>query len=215
MEEKQDLRVVKTKRAIREALLKLVKEKDFAKVSVRDLCEYAEINRGTFYLHYQDKFDLLDRIEQELLDTLIDLMTKRMANKMEHFVSHPEFLLRFATELFRYVDNEAEVFSMLLLDSVCPTFPNKLKDVIRGNFLRAQKKEFNPSTLSIPFDYIMAYATSANVGLMQQWLAEGRKNSPEKMAEVLVTITMMGPVRAMGFEHTFKMSSNSDYPESH
>ncbi|MCA1321014.1 TetR/AcrR family transcriptional regulator [Bacillus tianshenii] len=200
MDEKQDLRVIKTKRAIREALLKLVKEKDFAKVSVRDLCAYAEINRGTFYLHYQDKYDLLERIELELLDTLRELMSKRLANKMEHFVGHPEFLLQFATELFRYVDKEAEVFSMLLLDSVSPMFPNKLKDLIRGNFLRAQKKEFDLSTLSIPFDYLMAYATSANVGLLQQWLAEGRKNPPEKMAEVLVTITLMGPVRAMGYK---------------
>lgn len=200
MDEKQDLRVIKTKRAIREALLKLVKEKDFAKVSVRDLCAYAEINRGTFYLHYQDKYDLLERIELELLDTLRELMSRRLANKMEHFVGHPEFLLQFATELFRYVDKEAEVFSMLLLDSVSPMFPNKLKDLIRGNFLRAQKKDFDPSTLSIPFDYLMAYATSANVGLLQQWLAEGRKKPPEKMAEVLVTITLMGPVRAMGYK---------------
>jgi AcrR family transcriptional regulator len=200
VEEKQDLRVIKTKRAIREALLKLVKEKDFAKVSVRDLCAYAEINRGTFYLHYQDKYDLLERIEQELLHTLRDMMTRRMAYKMEHLNSHPDFLLRFATELFRYVNTEAEVFSMLLLDSVSPTFPNKLKDVIRSNFIRVQKKkEFDPSALSIPFDYLMAYATSANIGLMQQWLAEGRKNPPEKMAEVLVTITMIGPVRALGY----------------
>lgn len=200
MEEKQDLRVVKTKRAIREALLRLVKEKDFAKVSVRDLCDYAEINRGTFYLHYQDKFDLLERIEQELLDTLKDIMSQRMANKVDHLVSHPEILLQFATELFRYVDSEAELFNMLLLDSVSPTFQNKLKAVIRGNFIRVQKENFDPSTLSIPFDYVTAYATSANVGLMQQWLAEGRKNPPEKMAEVLVTITLMGPVRAMGFK---------------
>ncbi|WP_223701601.1 TetR/AcrR family transcriptional regulator [Sutcliffiella deserti] len=200
MTEKQDLRVKKTKRAIRMALLKLVKEKDFQKISVRDLCAYAEINRGTFYLHYQDKYDLLESVEQELLDNLRIIMGERLAKKFDKLVGQPEILMSFATELFHYVDEEAEVFKMLLLDSVSPSFQNKLKTVIRENFLRVQKEDFSPTSLPIPFDYIMAYVTSAHVGLLEQWLAEGRKHTPEKMAEVLVMTTMMGPVRAMGFK---------------
>src|SRR5690606_40771921 len=60
----------KTKEKIQQSFLQLLKEKNFMKVSVRDITEAAEINRGTFYLHYLDKYDLLDQMEERLLSDL-------------------------------------------------------------------------------------------------------------------------------------------------
>jgi AcrR family transcriptional regulator len=62
-----DRRIVRTKVAIREALVSLVEEKGFEALSVSDLTRRADINRGTFYLHYQDKFDLLEQTETEII----------------------------------------------------------------------------------------------------------------------------------------------------
>src|SRR5262249_19783727 len=67
-----DLRVQRTHKLILEALLDLTVQKGFASVTVRDITQKAAINRATFYRHYQDKFDLLDRYTQavyQLLDT--------------------------------------------------------------------------------------------------------------------------------------------------
>ena len=63
-----DERVIKTKKLIKTALSELIQEKGFDHVSITDLTQRANINRGTFYLHYQDKYDLLEKFENEVLD---------------------------------------------------------------------------------------------------------------------------------------------------
>lgn len=65
-----DLRTRRTRLALREALLALVEEKGFDAIVVQDLADRAMINRVTFYKHYRDKYDLLERTMQEMLGEL-------------------------------------------------------------------------------------------------------------------------------------------------
>lgn len=65
---REDRRTRYTKAVIREAFFELLREKGFDRMSVTDLCRRADINRGTFYLHYVDKFALLDEVIDEALD---------------------------------------------------------------------------------------------------------------------------------------------------
>lgn len=64
--------IEKTKEKIKLSLLQLMKEKHFMSISVRDITIRAAINRGRFYLHYQDKYDLIDQMEQDLLSSLLE-----------------------------------------------------------------------------------------------------------------------------------------------
>nr|MDH3162613.1 TetR/AcrR family transcriptional regulator [Bacillus licheniformis] len=66
----EDRRSIKTKRAIKEAFLKSLHEKEINKITVSDLSRRADLGRGTFYLHYRDVFDLYEQIENELFDQL-------------------------------------------------------------------------------------------------------------------------------------------------
>ena len=81
-----DSRVRRTKRLLRQGLTELLKQKSIKKITVRELSELIDINRGTFYLHYKDIYDLVDQIEKELFDeferilsnyTISDLGTTR------------------------------------------------------------------------------------------------------------------------------------------
>ena len=67
-EKKMDSRVRRTKKLLREGLAQLMQEKSVKKISVRELSDLVEINRGTFYLHYKDIFDLVKEIEDELFE---------------------------------------------------------------------------------------------------------------------------------------------------
>ena len=67
-----DLRVKKTEKAIRGALYQLILEKPVEKISVRELSERAEINKTTFYAHYDTIYDLIDRLEQETIESIIE-----------------------------------------------------------------------------------------------------------------------------------------------
>lgn len=62
---KVDRRVQKTQTAIKSAILELMAEKDFEDITIRDIADKANVNRGTIYLHYVNKYDLLDKIIEE------------------------------------------------------------------------------------------------------------------------------------------------------
>ena len=62
---KTDARVRYTRKIIQETFLDLLKDKPISKITVKEICDKAEINRGTFYKHYQDCYDLLEKIEAE------------------------------------------------------------------------------------------------------------------------------------------------------
>ena len=65
-----DARVRYTKMVIKDAFISLLKEKPLNKITVKEICGLAEINRATFYKHYCDPFDLLEKMEQEILSNL-------------------------------------------------------------------------------------------------------------------------------------------------
>ena len=71
-----DRRIRKTKQQLRQSLTILLKQKRVQDITVRELAELADINRGTFYLHYRDVFDLLNQIEEELLGDLESVLEK-------------------------------------------------------------------------------------------------------------------------------------------
>ena len=81
-----DRRNAKTEKLLENALIKLMLEKSFDKISIKDLTETADINRGTFYLHYKDKYDLLEQKEAEMLkeysDTIADMVKKYPNNSV-------------------------------------------------------------------------------------------------------------------------------------
>ena len=72
---KPDRRVLKTKRAIRNAFVKLLGEKNYADVTIKDIADCADINRKTFYYYYTGVHELIDEIENEFMASLEKLIS--------------------------------------------------------------------------------------------------------------------------------------------
>ena len=88
---KSDARIRYTKMRIKDALFELLKTKNLHKITVTEICEVAEINRSTFYVHYLDVFDLFDKVEEEILSSLEEswsqLAPKSSVEGMEKILS--------------------------------------------------------------------------------------------------------------------------------
>ena len=105
--ENVDRRVKKTKRQLRLALMELMCEKPQKHISVRELAERADINRGTFYIHYKDVSDLLQQLEDEMADRLSEMCCLHARNT--EIDSYP-----FLTDLYGFMLDNADICKVLL-----------------------------------------------------------------------------------------------------
>ncbi|WKA60218.1 TetR/AcrR family transcriptional regulator [Planococcus shenhongbingii] len=199
-----DLRVIRTKESIRQALVELIEEKGFESITVKDLTMKARINRGTFYAHYQDKFDLMNKCEKEIMLDLSS-MTKQnyssviTALEVEDAQSSPPFTL--TVSLFEYLNTNSGFLKAVLGPKGDLSFQLRLKefmwDTLYGNNSNAFIKEEN---LRVPSCYLAAYMGTAIIGVIQEWLGNGSKESPQEMARILTTMMVNGPYFAAGLK---------------
>lgn len=118
-----DLRKKKTLRAISNAFLQLRAQKPLEKITVTELCRLAEISKATFYLHYQDIFDLSEKLQQEVVTNVFQS------------ISHPEWVLNnsaeFTKELFYAFTSQQTLTNILFSGTQEPLFPKSIEREIR------------------------------------------------------------------------------------
>lgn len=194
-----DRRVVRTKRMIRDALTDLMEEKGFEGITVRDLTTKADINRGTFYIHYQDKYDLLKQSENEILQE-IDEIAKSVQQQFEHSNLKKTLELNepfpFVIKLFEYLADNAAFMKVLLGPKGNPSFQKELKEVIRKNLHQVIESKLGETL--VPVEILSTYVSSAHLGVVQHWLESGSQMPPREMALILLRITVLGPAHVAG-----------------
>ena len=198
-----DLRVIRTKESIRDALVELIEEKGFEAITVKDITTRAKINRGTFYAHYQDKYDLMTKCEEEIMLEMSRIAKQNFPDVIAALETNSPNLKPFhlAVLIFEYLNENSGFMEAVLGPKGDLSFQTRLKDfmwkTLFGNEPNALIKEEN---LLVPGQYLASYVASAHIGVIQQWLNSGRKETPQEMARILSTITFNGPFFAAWFK---------------
>ncbi|WP_082882250.1 TetR/AcrR family transcriptional regulator [Paenibacillus swuensis] len=198
-----DLRVIRTKESIRQALVDLINEQGFESVTVKDITVRARINRGTFYAHYQDKFDLLTKCEEEIMVDMSRITQQEFPDVIAALETDTQTLTPFSltVSLFEYLNINSEFMKAVLGPRGDLSFHTKLKEfmweTLYGNNSNAFIKEENSL---VPGMYLSAYMGTAIIGVIQQWLESGRQESPQEMARILTTMMANGPFFAAGLK---------------
>lgn len=105
---KTDKRIEKTKRAIKNAFMELRARKSLEKITVKELCELAYINKSTFYSHYEDIYALSDSVEYEMVLEIVSSIPK----DLDYNFSNPEIFTREVTLAFiRHIPQIKIIFS--------------------------------------------------------------------------------------------------------
>lgn len=172
---KEDRRVRRTKKLLVQALTALLEEKQASEITVRELTDLADMNRGTFYLYYKDIYDMLEQLEDSLFSTLngiMDLHEKEAADLQ----TRPLLL-----DLFQFVEENRELFRILLSPHGDMNFLHRLFEFLRERFLQAFPS-LPAEQGEAEFDYHYSYLVFGTAGLIRAWVLRDCKEPAARMA---------------------------------
>lgn len=122
MKEKTDLRVIRTQKSIYEAFFALLREKEFDKITVQDIADRAMINRNTFYLHYQDKQELLEKFCAQRLEHLDALLVRPQIAEFNE-----ETIRQIIRKVLNEIAENQSFYQTMMREGGSAYFPQKLK----------------------------------------------------------------------------------------
>lgn len=178
----------KTKALIQQFFLKVLEEKRFETITIGDIATIAKINRGTFYLHYKDKYDLQERMEEQLFTDLgnhIDELQSRYTSTLT-FEKEQEQL---AASLFHFIASNSTILKIFLSDHGRTGFHVRFRDAFSEKVrINLEKNEPFINNLKVPIMYFLSFITSAFLGLIEQWIENDLDKTPEEMTAIYIDI---------------------------
>ncbi len=191
----EDRRIIRSKKALRAAVIELMERQGFESFTVNDLCEQADLNRGTFYNHFKDKDDLLATLEKEVMDELDVLQDKMKGlNLSDIVISQSRGLpLPFLVELFDYLRQEGDFLHAVLGPGGDVGFGPRLRDSVCTHLIHSilhEKYRYDPTVF---VNYYVAFFASAYLGIIIRWLETGMKESSEEMALIAMRLLFIRP----------------------
>ena len=141
--ESMDIRVIKSNRKITDAFVELRSRKPIEKISVTELCKLAGVNKSTFYAHYQDIYDLSDKIETRIVEDVVSSI-----EAPENILKNPNV---FTKELFyAYMDNE-KIISVIFSGSRAALLPQKTEYIIKKLLFKFHPEYENDIEMNVLF----------------------------------------------------------------
>ncbi len=204
---KQDRRVRRTRRALREALSDLMEEKSYDQVTIEELTERADIGRTTFYLHYGAKQDLLLEQFGEMIDQLvaqlsqIPLTSWGQEGELSSVDYHPNQPI---CMIFQHAADNKDLYQIVLHGEGVDQASERLQVIMTNavnTFLSHKLGQENEQiTLKIPIDLFGNYFAGAMLGVIKWWLEADMPYSSEEMEEIFFQMFLPGAIQTLGTE---------------
>lgn len=176
MQEKTDLRVIKTKKILFDSLLKLMKNKNFEKIKISDICEESLINRSTFYAHYEDKYELLiDLFEEQKIALL-----KKLENN-ENIIFSKEYMMELLNILIDHIDENREMYSAILTNNRDGILIDFLIDAIERDVSDRLKNNNEIIDSNLPLDIIVKFYAGGLINIGISWITRNEKYNKEEL----------------------------------
>ena len=185
-EAKPDRRILKTKRAIYEALVELMQKKKLNSITVTELAAAANINRKTFYTYYSTVNDVLDEVINELISSLKDLM---YTMSEDYNMLSPQTLFAFLNTIMSDVDIVRALFTS---DNGNMLF-NKLQKALQETLLKELID--NDIKMNIPpeqYPLISSFVAGGMIYVYYEWITNTNGTSLDEMARTLTTLIISG-----------------------
>jgi AcrR family transcriptional regulator len=193
-ENKSDPRVIRSRQLLRAALISLIPEKGFGAISVQDIADRATLNRATFYLHYQDKTELL-------MDAFEELIAHATPLPPEDGVPDPASAPASIERVFNRIAENADFFRVMLSEENVPAFAFRVRAYVEEVGLKwLSALQPDDEKVVVPREIAINFIGSAYLGIIVWWLQNDRPYSADYMAVQLLRLTALGLHHALGIE---------------
>jgi AcrR family transcriptional regulator len=194
-----DRRIRKSKMALKESLISLMQNKDFRDITITDIVELADLNRGTFYKHYQYKEELLKEVMEDVIADLI-ISYREPYKNVDTFTINE--LTASVIKIFEHVANYANIYTLILKSNAWPTLLERICNELKKLPLE-DLEDYRPNP-KINIELASSYQAYAILGMIIEWVNTGFKYSAGYMAEQLLEILNNKSVNSVfKINHTF------------
>ncbi len=178
---KENRRVKVTKLLLKRSFIILLEHKDISRITIKEICEEADINRSTFYAHYTDQYDLMKKIQDELVENVEVYLAPYIYDET------PKVSTEMLERIFEYIKENGEICKLLLSERGDIHFQKRMLNLVYGKYM-------DDLTTNLGLDkedanYVYAYSITGSIGVIQKWLNDDMKKSPEYMEKILLNMT--------------------------
>ena len=177
-----DRRVRKTKAQLKRGLAELLKEKGIKEITVKELTEKVDINRSTFYLHYCDIYDMMEKTENELVEKIEQLV---QAHPVRPF---GENSFPFIEDIFSILSENREICAALMGPNGDIAFLHRIEGILSEHSLGVLRDTIPEKKEDLKYFY--SFCLSGCVGLIKTWLSGEYDESPQHMARLTFQLIM-------------------------
>lgn len=173
---KENQRIKLTKKMLKDSLISMLEKESIHKISIRELCEHAEINRSTFYKYYGNQYELLEDMENELLQHI-------WGEDKAKTLIQPEMTVERTTSLLSYFESCYQLVRLLVNNNVDPSFPEKIINLPEIKALATQRlgDGYQPEQLN----YLSTFLINGSFHMIREWINKELRESPADMALLL------------------------------
>ncbi|WP_373893710.1 TetR/AcrR family transcriptional regulator [Virgibacillus sp. CBA3643] len=181
MNKKLDRRKKYTRMVLKDSLMMLLKAKALSSITVKEICEQADINRSTFYAHYRDPFDLMEQIEEKII---VDLNTYLN----QYNFAREEESRQMTEKLLEYIASKYDTCQTLLNENNDPSFERRIMDVAQ-QFLMTSWTDHHTIDTDIS-EYAGSFLVGGGIYVIKHWLANNMDQPIEQIARLINSITI-------------------------
>ena len=171
---KDDLRVIKTKLALYNALIDLMKYKTFEEIKVSDICNKALVNRSTFYSHFEDKYELLT----DYINSLKIELTKEL-EKNQSIKSSKEYYIEMMKLFLNHVEEKKDSYLAIAINNRNSILTDILYDYINHDIISILTEYNTLSNNDIPKTIVAKFYLGAVVNIAFHWIENVNKYTKE------------------------------------
>ncbi len=180
---KESRRVKMTKMLLKESLIDLMKETSIHSISIKDICDGADINRSTFYRHYNTQYELYDDIIQDIMNDMLEVFYR--VNEEGYSTT------LFLTRLLEYIEEKRDLFLIVLSD--------KGNISVGEAYIRMTGKFLDGEAVGETASYIINFISAGMTSFLWTWLNKENRRPAAEAASIMSSLIRHGLGRGIDF----------------